>query len=187
MAAIEGSAAAGDDRDAGPEGPDAGRDGVPRDGAPRAGRRRQAREMALQMLYQWEQGGSNPQEIIRAFDLYLYGVETASRRLAKGSEEAFALAQTIFRGILPRREEIDQRITERAENWRLERMPIVDRNILRVAVYELLTESDTPRVVIIDEAIELAKKFGSERSGAFVNGLLDALVKHGDLPPVRLK
>ncbi len=73
-------------------------------------------------------------------------------------------------------------IRGQADNWRLERMPAVDRNILRLAVYEMLYERDTPKLVVVDEAIELAKKFGSEQSGRFVNGLLDGLLKQHTFP-----
>jgi N utilization substance protein B len=135
--------------------------------------------MAVQMLYQWEQGKSSRQEIVRSFDLYLYGAETASKQMTKGSDDAFVIARRLFDGVVERVEELDRRIVEQAENWRLERMPVVDRNILRLAVFELISDPEVPEIVVIDEAIELAKKFGSERSGAFVNGLLDALVKRG--------
>ena len=73
-------------------------------------------------------------------------------------------------------------IRGQADNWRLERMPAVDRNILRLAVYEMLFEMDIPKLVVVDEAIELAKKFGSEQSGRFVNGLLDGLLKQHTFP-----
>jgi transcription antitermination factor NusB len=144
--------------------------------APRAGRRRQAREMALQMLYQHELGGSALPEIFRSYDLYQYAAETSSRKMEKGSEEAFELACKLVRGTVEAREDIDRRIAERAENWRIERMPAVDRNILRLAIHEYLSDPELPKVVAIDEAIELAKKFGSEKSGKFVNGLLDSLL-----------
>ncbi|HVS16939.1 MAG TPA: transcription antitermination factor NusB [Thermoanaerobaculia bacterium] len=144
--------------------------------APRAGRRRQAREMALQMLFQWDLAGSALPEIFRGFDLHQYAAETSSRKMEKGSPEAFELACKLVRGAIEAREEIDRRIAERAENWRIERMPAVDRNILRLAIQEYLSDPELPKVVAIDEAIELAKKFGSEKSGKFVNGLLDALL-----------
>jgi N utilization substance protein B len=83
---------------------------------------------------------------------------------------------------LDHRERIDEMIRGQADNWRLERMPAVDRNILRLAVYEMLFETDIPKLVVVDEAIELAKKFGSEQSGRFVNGLLDGLLKQHAFP-----
>ncbi len=79
-------------------------------------------------------------------------------------------------------EQIDQLIRQQAEHWRLERMPPVDRNILRLAVYEFLFETDVPKLVILDEAIELAKEFGTEQSGRFVNGVLDGILKSHSLP-----
>ena len=96
--------------------------------------------------------------------------------------EALAYARTLARGALEHLEEIDALIRRQAANWRLERMPAVDRNILRLAVYEFLYESDVPKLVVLDEAIELAKRFGSEQSGRFVNGVLDGLLKSRDFP-----
>ena len=97
-------------------------------------------------------------------------------------DEAFDYAQALVRGTLDNREKIDDLIRGQADNWRLERMPPVDRNILRLAVYEMLYEKDTPSSWSLDEAIELAKKFGSEQSGRFVNGLLDGLLKQHTFP-----
>ena len=141
--------------------------------------------MAVQMLYQWELGGSPLPEIFRSFDLYQYGAETASRKIERGSDDAFDLACRLVRGTVESREEIDRQIAEQAENWRIERMPNVDRNILRLAIYEYLSDPELPKVVAIDEAIELAKKFGSEKSGKFVNGLLDPLLSSEPLAQAR--
>ena len=77
--------------------------------------------------------------------------------------------------------EIDDMITNQAENWRLERMSVVDRNIIRQSIYEFLYENDTPKLVIIDEAIEIAKKFGSQKSSQFINGILDGILKRYNL------
>jgi N utilization substance protein B len=148
-----------------------------RKGSPSAGKRRQAREMALQMLYQWELGQSALPEIFRSFDLHLFGAETASRSPGKESEEAFDQARRLVDGTIEALDSIDELIASQAQNWRIERMPVVDRNILRLAAFQLLREPEVPAAVVIDEAIELAKKFGTERSGAFVNGLLDGLLK----------
>ena len=93
--------------------------------------------------------------------------------------QAHAFAEELFEGTLARREAIDDLVKSQAENWRLERMPAVDRNILRLAVYELLAEPDVPPLVVLDEAIELAKRYGSDQSSSFVNGLLDGLLKRG--------
>lgn len=145
------------------------------------GKRRTAREMALQMLYQSELGGSTAPQVLAGFDRseYLRGPreELAVRR--QTVEEAFAYARSLVEGALRHRDEIDELIRRQADNWRLERMPAVDRNILRLAVYELLYQDETPQLVVVDEAIELAKKFGSENSGRFINGLLDGLLKSG--------
>jgi transcription antitermination protein NusB len=174
-----------------------------------AGKRRTAREMAVQMLYQGDLGGSAPPQIFSSFDLTEYLAQEAARekkpggkgaraRSARSSDieadradyarrkqrvdEAFHYAQALVRGTLDHREEIDGLIRGQADNWRLERMPPVDRNILRLAVYEMLFETDIPKLVVVDEAIELAKKFGSEQSGRFVNGLLDGLLKQHTFP-----
>ena len=146
-----------------------------------AGKRRTAREMAVQMLYQSDLGGSALPHIFSTFDLseYLGGDLGRHKRRV---EDAFEYAQTLVRGTVDHREEIDGMIRGQADNWRLERMPAVDRNILRLAIYEMLYERDTPKLVVVDEAIELAKKFGSEQSGRFVNGLLDGLLKQHTFP-----
>lgn len=133
--------------------------------------------MALQMLFQHDQAGAPPTALFRSFDLYLYAAETAVDVKERGSDRSFEYAQRLVGGVAEKWEEIDSLIEQQTENWRIERMPVVDRNVLRLALWELSNESDVPPVVIVDEAIELAKKFGSERSGAFVNGLLDAYVK----------
>ena len=147
------------------------------------------------MLYQADLGGLSPAEIFRAFDPVDYleraGDEERPRKLRDPAaaerrrqrlDEAFLYAQRLVEGALLRREEIDELIRSQADNWRLERMPAVDRNILRLAVFEMLTEEDVPKLVVVDEAIELAKKFGSEQSGRFVNGLLDGLLKTHRFP-----
>lgn len=103
-------------------------------------------------------------------------------RRKRVAEEAFAYAKSLVEGTLRHREEIDELISEQADNWRLERMPAVDRNILRLAVFEMLHEEDVPKLVVVDEAIELAKRFGSEQSGGFINGLLDGLLKQREFP-----
>lgn len=171
-------------------------------------RRRISREMAVQMLYQSDLGGSPLPQIFHSFDLseYLTREELGEKRKdgqeppgppsrpsreeeraeylrrKRQAEEAFAFAQGLVTGTIDHREQVDALIREQADNWRLERMPPVDRNVLRLAVFEMLYETDTPKLVIVDEAIELAKKFGSEQSGRFVNGLLDGLLKQHTFP-----
>lgn len=164
-----------------------------------AGKRRMAREMAVQMLYQSDLGGSPLPHIFNTFDLSEYLAREAASEEKKRAlpipeeredftqrkkrvDEAFEYAQMLVRGTVDNRERIDGLIRGQADNWRLERMPPVDRNILRLAVFEMLHERDTPKLVVLDEAIELAKKFGSEQSGRFVNGLLDGLLKQHTFP-----
>jgi len=128
--------------------------------------RHRAREYALQMLYQSEVGGAPMRDVVEQFwqqEEVPDDVRRFAERLALGTIAA-----------LP---EIDRLLRESIENWRLERLGAVDRSVLRMAVHEFLHEPDTPRIVIIDEAIELAKRFGGEESGQFVNGILDALRK----------
>ncbi|HSK76159.1 MAG TPA: transcription antitermination factor NusB [Thermoanaerobaculia bacterium] len=165
-----------------------------------AGKRRTAREMAVQMLFQSDLGGSPLPQIFNSFDLseYLAREEPSDKkqerpetpadpraefaRKRRRVEEAFHYAQDLVRGTVEHQEKIDDMIRAQADNWRLERMPAVDRNILRLAIYEMLHERETPKLVVMDEAIELAKKFGSEQSGRFVNGLLDGLLKQHTFP-----
>jgi N utilization substance protein B len=164
-----------------------------------AGKRRTAREMAVQMLYQSDLGGSPLAHIFSTFDLSEHLAKEAAAekkreastpeddrvdyaRRRKRLEEAFEYSKELVRGTLDNLEKIDEMIRGQADNWRLERMPPVDRNILRLAVYEMLHERETPKLVVLDEAIELAKKFGSEQSGRFVNGLLDGLLKQHTFP-----
>jgi N utilization substance protein B len=99
--------------------------------------------------------------------------------------DSFEYARRLVEGVHAHLPEIDGRIRAQADNWRLERMPSVDRNILRLAIYELEHEVDVPKLVVVDEAVELAKRYGSEQSGRFVNGLLDGILKRGDLPGSR--
>jgi len=151
-----------------------------------------AREMAVQMLYQVDLGGASVAEARAAFDLPSYlaladvesedeaGDAREPRATAARFEEgelAFAQACEMVAGTREHLEEIDARVRRQAENWRLERMPPVDRNILRLAVWEFLYEPDVPPLVVLDEAVELAKRFGSEQSSRFVNGLLDGVLR----------
>jgi transcription antitermination factor NusB len=108
--------------------------------------------------------------------------DTAIDARVRRVRDAFDHAQELVRGTVDHREEIDGLIRQQADNWRLERMPAVDRNILRLAVFEMLYETEVPKLVVVDEAIELAKKYGSEHSGRFVNGLLDGLIKRHKFP-----
>ncbi len=127
--------------------------------------RRKARETALQVLYKMDMADGGPAE-----------VEADMEGLAPGTE-ARRYCEAIVGGVTSRRAEVDAVIEEHSENWTMERMAVVDRNILRVAVYELKYRPDVPYKVIIDEAVELAKKYGSEESGPFINGIIDRIRK----------
>lgn len=157
------------------------------------GKRRLAREMAVQMLYQLDLGGSSIPEVLRSFDVPDFlreldaDAEERDRGAARGTHpqearEAFEYARRLVEGTHAHLEAIDELLRAQADNWRLERMPPVDRNVLRLAVYELAHELDVPKLVVIDEAVELAKRFGSEQSGRFVNGLLDGLLRSHAFP-----
>ncbi len=142
------------------------------------------------MLYQSDLGQMSLKSVFESFRPNEYSQELAGRKGIRKSpdlemmelEQAFAYAQTLVKGTLEHREEIDDIIRRQAEHWRLERMPAVDRNILRLAVFEFLYETDVPQLVVLDEAIELAKEFGTEQSGRFVNGVLDGILKTQSLP-----
>lgn len=125
-------------------------------------RRTKARERALQALYQIDVAAEGIDDALAAFWRSFEPVERDVKDLAEG----------LVRGVAEHRRRVDDAIEEASSNWRLDRMARVDRNVLRLAVYELL-QSDVPVKVVINEAIELGKKFGSESSGAFVNGVLD--------------
>lgn len=126
--------------------------------------RRKAREMALQALFQMDMGSVNSQRAL-AVIFEENGVEDVyARKLVEGAEKNMAA--------------IDKKISEYSIDWKLERMSAVDRNILRLATYELLVpQEDTPAGVSINEAVELAKKYGTEESAKFVNGILGAMLK----------
>ena len=134
------------------------------------GARRKARELALQMLFQHDMSGNEPDMIITTFE-----------DLQKSKPNTREFATRIFRGTVDHLAEIDEMIVAQADNWRLSRMAVVDRNIIRMSVYEFLHEHDTPKLVIIDEAIEIAKKFGTQKSSQFINGILDGILKRYNL------
>jgi transcription antitermination protein NusB len=134
------------------------------------GSRRVGREMALQLLYALD---LNPSEEYPSIPL-----ETEMSEVLFESRD---FAEDIARGVIKNRSALDELISEKSKNWSLSRMSKVDLNILRMAVYELLFRSDIPRNVTINEAIEVAKKFGTEESSAFINGLLDEIAN--GLPP----
>jgi len=128
------------------------------------GRRRKAREVALQVLFKIDTLGIDAKE---AIDLFWRNFEAP--------KEARTFSSRLIHGVCERREEIDSLIATCSDNWTLNRMSRVDRNILRIAVYELLFCDDVPPKVTLNEAIDLGKDFGTENSGSFINGILDAL------------
>ncbi len=128
------------------------------------GARSSSRESALQMLFALEASGGSADRAI-----------TSYWRETPGEPEARAYADEAVHGVTDRLAKIDEIIRKASTNWRLERMARVDRNVLRLGTWELLFGEKVPRAVILDEAVELAKRFGSEESGAFVNGVLDRI------------
>jgi len=131
------------------------------------GLRHKGRQIALQVLYQWDVAGVPLPEALATYREHL-----------SPSPEAFEFAQELVEGVQKKREELDALISRYSRNWRLERMLATDRNILRLAAYELLFRPDIPPRVAINEAVELAKEFGTEDSPAFVNGSLYAIYHH---------
>jgi N utilization substance protein B len=142
------------------------------------GTRRRAREFALQMLYQLDVQDQLSDG--QAIALFWNNFQTASQAPAEGQTasaaevgEAQPFAEQLVRGVRSHLGEIDAQLQSASRNWRLERMARVDRNLLRMAVYELKYAEDVPAKVAINEAIEIAKRFGTSESPAFVNGILD--------------
>lgn len=134
--------------------------------------RRRAREAALQMLYQWEVGRIGAHETVATY--WPARQDDAEAEVAV-DEELRAFANTLVTRTIERVTEIDTIIGAHARNWRVERMAVVDRLIMRLAVCELLTAPDTPAKVVINEALELARAFSGDEAVAFVNGVLDAV------------
>ena len=129
--------------------------------------RQASRQVALQVLYALDVGPS-PASVEEVFERV-----AANFDLREGAR---AFAKELVCGVIAERDEIDARLSRHARNWRLARMAAVDRNVLRLAAYELL-HTDTPVPVALDQAVELARRFGAESSPAFVNGILDALAR----------
>jgi N utilization substance protein B len=137
--------------------------------------RRRAREFALQALYQADMLEISGSEAISARWLTSMHAEGSVANAAESDEVSFA--ETLVGGVASRLEELDQLIEKASVNWRVSRMPVVDRNILRMAAFELLISQDVPASVSINEAVELAKRFGDKESRAFVNGILDRIAQ----------
>jgi N utilization substance protein B len=129
------------------------------------------------MLFQIDMAGGAPAEVYPHF-----------WKEHEAEIEVKEFAQGLVEGVMREREALDRIIAGSVDNWRIERMAVVDRNILRVAVYELAWLPDTPSVVVLDEAIEVGKKYGSEQSGSFINGILDSVrkrIERGEVPSAR--
>jgi len=131
------------------------------------GTRRKSRELVLQMLFQADMGKQSGDDVRRMFWKERDTVEPDVR----------GFAEDLFRVALDRTSEIDPLIESHAEHWRMDRMAAVDRNILRAAVAELLGFPDTPRAVVINEALEIARRFSTPESVQFINGVLDSIGK----------
>ena len=128
------------------------------------GKRTKARECAVQMLYQWDLTREPMDRVIGLF-----------WQVRSSTEETKGRAERLVRGAQAVVGSLDEAITKASTNWRFERIAAVDRNILRIGAYELMKEPETPASVIIDEAVEMAKRFGEADSPSFVNGVLDAI------------
>ena len=162
------------------------------------GKRREARERAVQFLFQHDM--NPPEDLEAALNHFWDSQRAAAIAEEKGmatwgqpialapptAEEAAVrlFAEPLIRGALDHREEADALIKKHAQNWDLHRMAAVDRNVLRLAIYEMLHRDDIPPVVSINEAVDIAKKFSTQDSGKFVNGILDK-VKGELLRPAR--
>ena len=162
------------------------------------GKRREARERAVQFLFQHDM--NPPEDLEAALDHFWESQRAAAIAEDKGvakwgqtielpppsAEEAAVrlFAEPLIRGALEHRDQADELIRKHAQNWELHRMAAVDRNILRLAIYEMLYREDIPPVVSINEAVDIAKKFSTQDSGKFVNGILDK-VKGELLRPAR--
>jgi N utilization substance protein B len=123
-------------------------------------RRSEARERALLLLYEADAKGGAPREVVALLPV-----------------PPDPLATVLVEGVQDRRDEIDELLTSHARGWTLERMPVIDRTVLRIATFELLARDDVPTAVVIDEAVELAKRFSTDDSGRFVNGMLSAIAR----------
>jgi N utilization substance protein B len=130
--------------------------------------RRQAREAALQALYFWDVGGTAPDDAIDA---------VFAEHLPDATDAVRAFSETLVRGAVAAHKEIDALIEKQSSHWRLERLAVIDKSILRLAVWELQHQPETPPAVILNEALELARTFSGDESVKFVNGVLDGIRK----------
>jgi N utilization substance protein B len=132
------------------------------------GARHSGREAALQMLFQIELSGASAED---AIDLFWRSFD------AEADPDGRQYADEAVRGVAAAREDLDRQIGQASANWRIERMARVDRNVLRLGAWEIVHRRDIPRAVILDEAVELAKSFGTDDSSAFVNGVLNRIAE----------
>ena len=169
------------------------------------GIRRDARERAVQFLFQHDM--NPPKDVAEAMGYFWATQRTAALAAVEGKsnwgesvelppptvyEVATAeFAEPLIRGVLEHRDDLDALMISHADNWDLNRMAVVDRNILRLAAYEMLHREDIPPVVSINEAVDVGKKYGTEESGAFINGIMDsirdALDKEGQLKKITIQ
>jgi len=133
---------------------------APEEGEPLLGTRRQARELALSLLYEADTKDAAPADVLAEFPI-----------------DPDPFAADLVSGVGEHQDEIDELIRRFAKDWTLERMPVVDRNVLRVGVYELLQRPDVPTAAVISEAVELAGRYSTEESGRFVNGMLGRIAE----------
>ena len=127
------------------------------------GLRRKSRELALQALYQSDMRGANAADICNLSDNF------------RVAQKAIPYAQVILDGIRDNQQEIDTIISDNTKNWRVDRMSIIDRNLIRIGIFELIFQKEMPASVVINECIEIAKRFSTDESSSFINGVLDAI------------
>lgn len=139
------------------------------------GKRRKARENALQLLYQLEFDDSRPEKTLAGY--------WQNKKNSQEVKEYKEYSEWLVKGVLSRKPEIDEAIQAVSRNWRIARMAIVDRNILRIAVYELMCERTLTPAIIINEALEVAKQFSGQEAAMFINGVLDGLRKRIESGP----
>lgn len=130
------------------------------------GDRRLSRELALQALFFFDMDKCDSKDALAAF------CDTNKEKLTPGVEPFF---KDLVDGVLENKQHIDELINKYSKNWKISRMPVVDRNIMRMATFELLKRPDVPNTVTINEAVEIGKKFGTKDSGPFINGVLDRI------------
>jgi N utilization substance protein B len=138
------------------------------------GTRRKSRELVMQMLFQGDLGKQSPEQVRKLFWASVTDID----------EETRGFAEDLYRIATSRSEEIDGLIEQHSQNWRLERMPVVDRNLLRSAIAEMLGYPKTPAAIIINESLEVARRYAAPESIHFLNGVLDAVAR--DLLKARL-